>query len=334
LDQQSADPLIGQPRSLAAAASGFEVRTLVLVLFVVLGPSAAAAPGSSAAVHPNYRNHFDMVGVCTESQGNKESHFWKSGFCQTIFESLSNLPCVAEKVEQIRLRFLGDADKLKAGKVKNTRPISFGGIECKGLNNPNEENLEELAKDPHKFKMFLMQMFAMLIIEGSDWRVNAGGDASQKTGVKCESNCGLFGLNKADMDKDKYSCGCRIKNKVDNEKQADPTMDGHLNIRCGITMALFEATDDKENEDLLGGGKPKGKGQAKDDRTGMARIFRALETREDKTPDQVDTPIERLNEKMNTYCKTEAFSKNNINRWRRIQEDSKGSGDLNSTTTR
>jgi hypothetical protein len=134
------------------------------------------------------------------------------------------------------------------------------------------------------------------------------------------------------MEKEKYSCGCSIPNKKDDQKQFDPTMDGHLNLRCGITMAIIEAADDKDNTSLLGSGKPKGPGQPKDNRSGMAKIFRSLESRDDRT-DAIDTPLERIREKMHTYCNTEAFSNNNINRWRRTLDDSKGINDLNSGST-
>lgn len=307
----------------------------ILALSTSLFPiTVLAAPGTQEPAHANYRNHLDMTGLCTESQGNKELHYMKSGHCQTIFETLTNSPCVSEKIEQIRLRYLGDEAKMAKAKLKNKESLSIGnGLACDGKNDPTNQNLSKIAEDPHRFRIYLMQLFAMIAIEESNWRVNEGGDNGNGQEVKCDNHCGLLGLNKADMENEKYSCGCKIPNKKDDQQQYDPTMDGHLNLRCGITMALIEAAEDKNATSLIGGGKPKGDGQQKDSRTGMAKIFRSLEDKEDKTPNVVDTPLERISKKMETYCQIEAHSTSNVNRWKQISDENPGAS-TDGTTTR
>jgi len=302
------------------------MRSLALIFMIFAAP-LAQAQGIQKAVHPNYSSPHDMMGLCTAD--NKKNHYYKSGHCLSILEKLRGKDCVKDKLEEIRLRYLGDVQKMKAAKLKNQDGISFGGISCVSKNNPGEQNLKKLAEDPDQFAIVMMQLFAAIIIEESKWRVNHNGNTSQSQSVKCTVNCGLFGLNKADMEKPKYQCGCKIPNKTDGQ-QYDPTMDGHLNLTCGITMALVEATD-AENTDLLGGGDPKSRTQAEDKRNGFARIFKSLESAKNKseTPDDaMDTPKKRIYAKMRNYCETQAFASKNVNEWKRQLQDSKDASSL------
>ncbi len=288
-----------------------------LLLFcgaLLISQSAFARPGTEAPVHPNYDDHFTVVGLCTANQNNNKNHYFTSGHCKTIWETLTKQGgdpenCVAKMVEQVRLRALDDDEskaKLQKQGLKNPEKLNLG-FQCDGQNNAAEENMDKILKDPTKFSTVLMQLFANIAIQESKWQVNYKGNAGQDRGVKCETDCGIFGLNKADMEKPEYKCGCEIPNKTDDQKQSDPTMDGHLNLRCGITMALVEVLKDKENNNLLGGGKPKGKDQPKDERYGMAKIFKSLQSVEDKTP-EVDTKREKVIAKMKTYCELEAHN--------------------------
>lgn len=296
-------------------------------LTLTISLSAWGAPGVQEPSSPNYRDPDNVVGLCTSR--NKENFYYMSGHCQTILEQLTQNECTKKKVEELRLRVLGDKEKLKAAGIENTSYPDLG-FTCEGQNDPANDNLKKLAEDPRKFAIIMMQFFAVMAIEQSDWKVNTGGNTSNQQDVKCESNCGLLGLSKKDMDNEKYKCGCDIGNKTDDQKQFDPTMDGHLNLRCGITIALFEGLEQKDGN-ILGGGKPKDKDQEQDTRSGMAKIFKSLENIEDKTPDVIDTPRERIREKMKTYCKIDAFKSGEVNTWDQDFENLRDNKDLQST---
>lgn len=282
------------------------MRIQILVL-LFLTPAAFAGPGTQEPVHPNYRSALDMNGLCIASQGNNKSHYWTSGHCTTIWETLTKNECTRQRIEEIRLRFLNDPEKLKAGKIKNNKGINLG-FSCDGKNDPGNQNMEKIAEDPVKFNIIMMQLFAAIAIEQSNWRVNHGGNERNDQSVKCTTNCGLLGINKADMDKPEYKCGCEIPNKQDDQKQYDPTMDGHLNLRCGITMALIEATKDKDKQSsLLTGGKKKSTNNPEDTRSAFAKLFRSTEDVDTNTPDNAyDTPLKRIRGKLETYCQFEA----------------------------
>ncbi|NJM09679.1 MAG: hypothetical protein HC883_01910 [Bdellovibrionaceae bacterium] len=213
------------------------MRMAIAILLLFTSSGVFAAPGVQEPVHANYKDPYDTIGLCTGDS--KKYHFYKSGHCDTILETLTKNECTKRKLEEIRLRILGDEKALATAKIKNKDTMSLPFYCQHKTDGRNIEN--DIAKDPDKFALLMMQFFAMIAIEESNWRVLNNGNSSQSPSVKCTNNCGLFGLDKADMEKPEYACGCEIENKTD-KKQFDPTMDGHLNLRCGITMALFEAT--------------------------------------------------------------------------------------------
>lgn len=269
--------------------------------------------GVNAPVHANYQNPNDITGLCTANRGNDKLHYWKSGHCNTIYESLTGNDCIKKKLEEIRLRMLGDAteDQIKKAGGRNTGGLSLG-MQCKSKN--DDKTFENtIVKDKNKFALFMTQIFAMIAIEQSKWQVNHNGKLGQGSEVKCESNCGLLGLNKSDMDNEKYKCGCEIPNKQDNNKQYDPTMDGHLNLRCGITIALFNVTADKDATEIFGNGRKKDKDHPEDSRHGFEKIFKSLEPTDadERNLEAFDTPLKRLRGKMTSYCDAEAFATSN-----------------------
>jgi hypothetical protein len=282
-----------------------------MFIALFMAPLASAGPGVQEPVHPNYRNALDMNGLCTANRGNDKNHYWKSGHCQTIWETLTKNECTRQRVDEIRLRYLGDPLKLKAGKIKNKNGVKLG-FECKGKNDP-DQNMRKIAESSEKFNIIMMQLFAAIAIEQSNWRFHHGGSAQNSQAVRCTTNCGLLGINKADMEKPKYKCGCEIPNKTDDQKQYDPTMDGHLNLKCGITMALIEATKDEESESsLLGGGRKKSADNPKDTRSPFAKLFQSTEYVPTTTgPDVYDTPLKRIEGKIQSYCELEASATQN-----------------------
>ncbi len=305
-----------------------------------MAPLAFAGPGVQEPVHPNYRSALDMNGLCIASQGNNKNHYWTSGHCTTIWETLTKKnSCASQRVEEIRLRLLEDPEKLKARKIKNTNGIDLG-FECDGKNDPSNQNMKKIAEDPVKFNIIMMQLFAAIAIEQSNWRFHHGGSAQNSQEVRCTTNCGMLGINKADMEKPEYKCGCEIPNKVDDQKQFDPTTDGHLNLKCGITMALIEATKDKKKESsLLGGGKNKSADNPEDTRSAFAKLFKSTEDVDTNTPDDAhDTPLKRIRGKLKTYCQFEAHGTRSnrelVDKLQDGQQNPLVPGTRDSTTTR
>ena len=287
------------------------MRYLILLLFLPFQTFGQA--GVNAPVHANYQSPYDMVGLCTANRGNDKLHYWKSGHCNTIYESLTANDCIKKKLEEIRLRMVGDSSEEQIRKAggKNTGGLSLG-MSCDSKN--GDQTFENtIVKDKNKFALFMTQIFAMITIEQSKWQVNHGGNTGQGSEVKCETNCGLLGIKKSDMENEKYKCGCEIPNKQDNNRQYDPTMDGHLNLRCGITMALFNVTADKDASSLFGGGRNKSKDHPEDTRHGFEKIFKSLEPTDadDRNLEAFDTPLKRLKGKMKSYCDAEAFATSN-----------------------
>lgn len=290
---------------------------LMLLSSLIFSTIAVAAPGVSEPVHGKYKDPNDLAGLCVGD--NEKYHYSTSGHCLTIMESLRNQPCIKEKLEEIRLRYIRDQKFLEANKEKNTSSPDLD-FSCHHRDDYTQD-LKTLAGDPDKFAMVMMQLFALIVIEESEWKVldNASGDAQQPT-PKCEKDCGLFGLDRERMLDKKYSCGCQPANKED--QIVDPTMDGHLNLKCGITMALFEAIDEKQNISILGGGKPGSEVEA----YGFAKVFKSLQTpAEDK--EGIDTPKERIAAKMRAYCEDFAFTGKTIIKWE-PSPDSKGPKDI------
>ena len=274
------------------------------------------AQGVQPAVAANYKDANDLKGLCT-SRDNKKEPYFESGYCLTILEQLQNNECTKKMVEELRLRILNDKVKMDAAKIKNQNGMSLG-MSCQGKNSTPEraQDVDEIANDREKFNILLMNLFAATIIQESNWKALNGGSNSQANSPRCDSaRCGLLGLNAADMNKATYKCGCDIKNKTDDGKQFDPTMDPHLNLRCGVTMAIKDAMDNKDEDDptLVGGGKPKDKNQTQDTRSGMAKKIRALQ---EEDGERKNTPRGKIEKKFETYCEVEAFSRGHVNEWK------------------
>ncbi len=292
----------------------------LLLIYLVSQLSYAGDPTGLGA-KTDYNNVFNNKGLCAPIDKNETQPYFESGFCLTILETLKKDACVSKMLEEIRLRMMSDEDQEAQGaseaiKKKNNLEL---GLKCSSKNDPNNQTFEKvIVKDKEKFAHFMLQFFSLIVTQQSGWQVNHNGNTGNGQGIKCLQKCGLLGLDLKDMNEgaDKIApkengevCGCKIGNKIDNHKQEDATMDGHLNLRCGITLALKAVETDKEATNLFGG-RQKDPDTGKDTRSGMAKLFKCLEETdaEGKDAPPYDTPLKRIEGKLKNYCDTQAFA--------------------------
>lgn len=313
----------------------------VLVLTLLLNVEAAfGSAGMQEIAQPKYNKvPVDTSGLCTAEvlradtkKSPPDANAYLKPHCLSIMESLQNEPCIKNKLKQIRMMMLKDIDdkayqaQQGQGQAANANKSLGHGLECERKAD-GTDLFKDIVKDEERFNKYMMVFFSAIGAIHTNSRVlhNSSNGSSNAQEIKCSGDdCGFLGIRKKDMDNGKYAqCGCSIENKTDDQKQYDPTMDGHLNIRCGIGMALTEVLDDSNQEndrfEFLDGKSKDDNG--KDTRKGIVKIFPFLEhsqaDEDDKTWDkEPNSPKEMLKAKMNEYCQTQEAG-STTNEWKR-----------------
>ena len=222
----------------------------------VAAPNAHCA-GMDGAVRADYHNPKDAWGLCTDE--NKGQQFMEVGLCLSLWEQLHS-GCTQKLVEKIRQHILADNDPNQPG----DKPAFELGFSCQNGGAPDTKpQLPEIAKNPEQFTFLLMQFFAAIAVQESDWNVLDKVPQGNEP-LPAGENMGVLDLNLQDMTKPDYSCGCTDKvitcpNGSGSEGSGGTDTvpgpcpgpsDGHHSMICGEYMALYWA--DKDGQ-LFGG---------------------------------------------------------------------------------
>lgn len=282
---------------------------LPALLFVFFLPSTAHSAPPQAEANQVPLDREDLMGLCTEE--NKDMLHYQIGICDTLNQFMEK-PCMAELVEKVRKRFIGE--KGPGGKTLDEfhMPYTCERKDGKGTT-------ADIGKSPVLWRNFLITHFMGICISETKMSlVEPRPNPNPEYGGPCN-------LHKEQMDAEENKCGCET---INSKNSSDPNVkyagdkggtgpyDNHAAFMCAAYIALkwadkdgtFMGGDDDRTKKPKGYEAPKDKNATGDTRKGAARFWESLQDkRQSKESEGSKTKNSVIARKVKAFCEKHAF---------------------------